>query len=297
MTDRVETVVIGGGQAGLAVSHELTEAGVEHLVVVPSSGRDVLGVVSAADLVGLETRSPFALRHAVLRARDVDELVDAAARLRRLFLALVDAGISALDVGRPDGGAGYAYVREALAEILAGGTQHGGALLAPLGVRFVVAASGDLPASVRARLDAQVDLDLVPAGGLILYRDARWIPPAMTTPDRSFARAVRDRSMLAISAIGALPRTTLQPAAAGWRGRSLGGVAYVAEQYAAGWRASTSAGTRPVSPAFGWAMTFPAPAGSVALDYAGQSTRTAELLLLAALWIAVLWVTRRPGSR
>jgi hypothetical protein len=181
--------------------------------------------------------------------------------------------------------------------MLAGGTEHGGALLAPLGVRFVVAAAGDLPAAVRARLNAQVDLDLVPAGGLILYRDARWIPPAMTTPDRSFARAVRGRSMLAISGIGGLPRTTLQPAEVGWRGTSSGGVGYVADQYAAGWRASTSAGTRSVSPAFGWAMTFPAPAGSVSLAYAGQSTRTVELLLLGVLWIGVLWVTRRPGSR
>src|SRR5919199_4285620 len=33
MPDRMETVVIGGGQAGLAVSHELTEAGVGHVVL------------------------------------------------------------------------------------------------------------------------------------------------------------------------------------------------------------------------------------------------------------------------
>jgi glycine/D-amino acid oxidase-like deaminating enzyme len=33
MSDRAETVVIGGGQAGLAVSHELTDAGVPHVVL------------------------------------------------------------------------------------------------------------------------------------------------------------------------------------------------------------------------------------------------------------------------
>ena len=33
MAERVGTVVVGGGQAGLAVSHELTEAGVEHVVL------------------------------------------------------------------------------------------------------------------------------------------------------------------------------------------------------------------------------------------------------------------------
>jgi putative flavoprotein involved in K+ transport len=33
MTDRIETVVVGAGQAGLAVSHELTSAGVDHVVL------------------------------------------------------------------------------------------------------------------------------------------------------------------------------------------------------------------------------------------------------------------------
>jgi cation diffusion facilitator CzcD-associated flavoprotein CzcO len=33
MADRIEVVVVGAGQAGLAVSHELTEAGVEHVVL------------------------------------------------------------------------------------------------------------------------------------------------------------------------------------------------------------------------------------------------------------------------
>jgi len=33
MTDRIQVVVVGAGQAGLAVSHELTHAGVEHLVL------------------------------------------------------------------------------------------------------------------------------------------------------------------------------------------------------------------------------------------------------------------------
>src|SRR5215208_6840791 len=33
MPDRIETVVVGGGQAGLSVSHELTQAGVDHVVL------------------------------------------------------------------------------------------------------------------------------------------------------------------------------------------------------------------------------------------------------------------------
>ena len=50
--------------------------------------------------MGVETWSPFALRHAALRARDEDELVAVSARLRRLFLALLDAGLPPSDIGR-----------------------------------------------------------------------------------------------------------------------------------------------------------------------------------------------------
>jgi putative flavoprotein involved in K+ transport len=33
MSDRIDVVVIGAGQAGLAVSHELVRAGVAHIVL------------------------------------------------------------------------------------------------------------------------------------------------------------------------------------------------------------------------------------------------------------------------
>jgi CBS domain-containing protein len=78
---------------------DMLDAGVEHLVVVEPP-RSPVGIVSAADLIGLETHSPFALRHAVLRAADEDELVQVAARLPRLFLSLLDAGLAPADVGR-----------------------------------------------------------------------------------------------------------------------------------------------------------------------------------------------------
>ena len=33
MTERYEAVVVGAGQAGLSISHELTHAGVDHVVL------------------------------------------------------------------------------------------------------------------------------------------------------------------------------------------------------------------------------------------------------------------------
>jgi CBS domain-containing protein len=78
---------------------DMLEGGVDHLVVEGPGGA-VLGIVSATDLMGFETWSPFALRHAALRARDEDELVAIAGGLRRLFLALLAAGLPPLDIGR-----------------------------------------------------------------------------------------------------------------------------------------------------------------------------------------------------
>ena len=77
---------------------EMLDRGVEHIAVVDRG--EVVGVVSATDLLGLQGRSPFALRHAILHAVDEEELVAVSHRLGRLFLALLDAGVSPPDVGR-----------------------------------------------------------------------------------------------------------------------------------------------------------------------------------------------------
>jgi CBS domain-containing protein len=78
---------------------DMLDRGTDHLVVVDGP-RTVLGILSAADLMGIETRSPFAVRHAILRAKDEDELVAISSRLGTLFLALLEAGLSPADVGR-----------------------------------------------------------------------------------------------------------------------------------------------------------------------------------------------------
>ena len=92
-------VQVGPDRIAVDAVVEMLAAETDNIVVVDSSRR-VLGVLSATDLAGLETRSPFALRHAILRARDVDELAAVARRLPGLFLALLGAGIAPLDIGR-----------------------------------------------------------------------------------------------------------------------------------------------------------------------------------------------------
>jgi CBS domain-containing protein len=92
-------VEVGPERIAVDAVVEMLDKGADHLVVVDAS-RQVLGVLSASDLAGLETRSPFALRHAILSAHDEEELAAAAQRMRALFLALLVSGIAPLDVAR-----------------------------------------------------------------------------------------------------------------------------------------------------------------------------------------------------
>ena len=68
--------------------------GVRHLPVLDGNG-GVVGVVSAGDLMSLEARNPFALRHSLQSASDENGLVAAAADVPKLFVDLFDARIEA----------------------------------------------------------------------------------------------------------------------------------------------------------------------------------------------------------
>lgn len=211
------------------------------------------------------------------------------------------AGAGALDVGRAAKGPGYDYTARALEEILAGQTSHAGALLSVLGVRFVVAKAGDVPWAASRRLDAQLDLDLLPAGGLVIYRNARSIPPAMATDAAAFARASHRSDLGSISELPAVPTIALQPVAGGWTGSTGGGFVYLASQFDAGWRAEVDGQPAAVGRAFGWAMGFPTNGSSamvtkVDISYPRPWIRTVEMVVLGLLWLAALWITRRPVS-
>jgi CBS domain-containing protein len=73
-------------------------AGCEHLAVL--DGDQICGLLSATDLLGLDTRSPIALRHMLLGAPDEDTLVRAAGEIPKLFLLLSRAGVLPRDLSR-----------------------------------------------------------------------------------------------------------------------------------------------------------------------------------------------------
>jgi hypothetical protein len=205
-------------------------------------------------------------------------------------------GVTALDTGRGGEGSGYAYARRVLTELLTDDTSHAGALLSPLGVRFVVAAGGDLPEAVTERLNAQLDLDRIPVGGLVIYENARAIPLAFVTSSKPFGKAAAGSDLGQIASIPPTELTSLTALDGGFRGTGAGGLGYVAWQDAAGWRVEGGGSRTGTEPAFGWAIGFEAPPGTVTLTYADQWIRTAEMWVLALLWLGVLWTTRRPVS-
>src|SRR5581483_3945250 len=95
---RAPVPVIPATHLAIDATVDMLTAGVEPLIV--GDRGTVHGVLTAADLLGLEAKSPIALRHVILGAADERELEHAAGRLSKLFLLLVDAGVPSRDLGR-----------------------------------------------------------------------------------------------------------------------------------------------------------------------------------------------------
>jgi GT2 family glycosyltransferase len=210
-------------------------------------------------------------------------------------------GVTALDTGRGSAGPGWRYLERTLDQILTGTTTHGGALLGPLSVGYVVAAADDLPDAAGARLDAQVDLDLVPAGGLVIYRNARVLPEALSTDQAALVSAADGTDLLPIASAPPFDGRRLRPMPGGYRGGAPQGSprrVLLGQQFDAGWRLSAPGGTA-VAPrrAFGWATGFDPPAGRLQVRYGRQWLRDVEVAVLGLLWLAALWITRKPARR
>ena len=214
-----------------------------------------------------------------------------------LRYALTDrGGASVLDTGRPLSGPGPEHLDRALAEILGGTTRHGGALLSPFGIRFVVAEQGVLPAAAREALDAQLDVNLLPATGFTIYRNASAIPPAAILETRRPDRAmmgVGDPS--AIAMWQPVPAVPLERASGGWNGPALPGTVFLSLEYDAQWALRGDAAGPEV--AFGWATSFPADGEPVQVRHEGGLPARIQVALLALLWLAALWATRKPVAR
>jgi GT2 family glycosyltransferase len=211
--------------------------------------------------------------------------------------ALTDRrGASVLDTGRPLSGPGPDHLERALAEILGGTTRHGGALLSPFGIRFVVAEQGVLPAATREALAAQLDVNLLPATGFTIYRNASAVPPAAvleTEPADREIMGVGDPSTIA--RWHPVPAVPLERASGGWNGPALSGTVFLSVEYDAQWALRGT--STPPDVAFGWATSFQANGEPVHVRHEGGLPAKIQVVLLTLLWLAALWATRKRVAR
>jgi GT2 family glycosyltransferase len=205
-------------------------------------------------------------------------------------------GRSVMATGLPASGLPFERLEEVLAGVLSGRIRHGGALLAPFGVRMVIAGGGRLPAPVASALAGQVDLDLIQrAGGLSIYRNARPIPKAAGLAGPEALEAGRATSILAPLALDPTGATPLEREdTAQWSGSVPdAGLVLVSDRFDPRWRSAD----RAPFPAFGWALGFPAEGGPVDVAIESDARRPIELGTLAVLWLIALWFVRRSGGR
>jgi CBS domain-containing protein len=90
-------VSVSADQTGADVMLAMLDHDIRHVPVFASRSQ-VLGVIVAIDLVAAETRSPFVLRRAIGRARNKEELREAASRLRETIVALHRGELTPLHV-------------------------------------------------------------------------------------------------------------------------------------------------------------------------------------------------------
>jgi len=205
-------------------------------------------------------------------------------------------GSLAIDTGRPLTGGGNEALREALGEVLSATTVRGGALLASFGVRFIVVDQDELPAAAGAALEAQVDLELVPSAGLLIWRNTAALPPASVLhADRGTTAIVASADPNVIQRFEPPATTPLTASESGWEGSAgEGDLVVVATAFDGAWE--LEGGVAP-QVAFGWGTSFADPPASVTIRYGDQLPRTIAIWLLALVWAAALWITRKPVRR
>jgi hypothetical protein len=206
------------------------------------------------------------------------------------------AGRSVLATAVPAAGPPYERLERILSAVLSGRIRHGGALLAPMGIRFVVAGEGRLPAATAEALAGQLDLDLVQrAGGLAIYRNARVLPEAAAIPGQAPVDAARSASLLAILSFDPASAAPLSATDGGWRGEVSESpfLVFVGDRFDPRWRAGEEA----PFPAFGWALGFEGTTGRIEVTFSGRTQRTLEIGALALLWLLALWFVRRTGRQ
>jgi GT2 family glycosyltransferase len=203
---------------------------------------------------------------------------------------------------------GVPLVREALHLASTGGTSRLGRMLAPFGIRYLVAVEGlapragesdtrglrsPLPDPLARALDAQLDLERIAgvSDALALYRNTSWAPSRALLADdvdvttgadgvEAFARLDITGSTAALEGLSANGVTARGPVPDGGR-------VYVGATASRDWRLDVDGGRATRADAFGWANVFTVEGGGDAtLRYETPLRRRVLIIAQGAAWIA-----------
>ena len=206
------------------------------------------------------------------------------------------------------------FAHEAIRSMLAGRTDLGGHLLAPLGVRQILIRPG-ASAGLRAAFGRQVDLRFRQTfRGAALFDNVAWLPIAAPLAPTDPWKAATAGSDLFVTAAGV--QRTGEPlrgldrtGPASFKGAldARASVLYLAEPFDPRWQLRTSLGRAAPHQAFGLGTAFDVPLGTlnipggavlpgVSIEWRGNRSNTALLLIQLVLWIGLAsWWSRRAA--
>lgn len=196
---------------------------------------------------------------------------------------------------------------DALAEISAGRTRHGGRLLAPFGIRYVIVPIFDgahstpeaplpLPEGLLAALSAQLDLELrwtAPHYRLFINRSSFPVAGLLTGAgaDATRAASILGASQPGAAVVAPFGRVLTDGVGAG---EVSPGVVHLAVPYSSQWRLSVGAEPVTARPSFGSLTAFDVESSGIAtLRYVEPSSRTVMLVLQGLVIAAVLVAASR----
>lgn len=230
-----------------------------------------------------------------------------------LAYATSDNGAPLVDdrwAGSPEGGTDQ--LGDVLRIAASGGTSRLGALLAPMGVRYLVVPLGPAPepysqpaydaTALKAVLESQLDLSAVTSAGVAIYRNNAWgptraqLPPGTVVPEAGTTLADR-----AFSAVEGAP--TALPDNNGYQhfgGEVAPGVVYLAEAESGHWVLDVKgSGSAERTEALGWANAFTVDdGGSATLRFETPPSRYLLVVAQLVLWLlAFVYLMRVRASR
>lgn len=204
--------------------------------------------------------------------------------------------------------AGDAAIIDALDQIATGSTQRAGRLLAPLGIRYVIAPEFDdvvstsaepveLPTGLVEAMDEQLDIVSVQGVPTVeLFENTSWIPTfsMLTGATAEASRTAGNEALIRADLTSAAPAFSGADARSSVTMDVPAGTVHLAVPFDPNWRLEVDGREVDARRAFGVTTAFDVEiAGPATLSYSTPGSRVALLALQLLLWVVVVFAATR----